>query len=200
MIPHASVHGRSEKQRLFGAFFHIPRSDDAGEQIVAYSASQLGQGVGVERGDEHRVRPFAQFDVEDGIAALAPTRPFVLVGQDAFEARMSLDGGEIEEVRRAFRRHQPDRQLEASASRRFRDLVDEQRDFEGCHAAGTADQQIKVRFHAFCRSRRGEQSSISLGVSSPVIVSYSDILIQLYHQSGREVKPSSKVTKYFDIN
>ena len=109
MIPHTSVHGRSEKQRLFGAFFHIPGSDDAGEQIVAYSASQLGQGVGVERGDEHRVRPFAQFDVEDGIAALAPTRPFVLVGQDAFEARMSLDGGEIEEVRRAFRRHQSDR-------------------------------------------------------------------------------------------
>ena len=78
-LPHQGVHRGGEHHRPG----EIPGAEHAGQEVVGEAEGELGQGVGVERGDDQQVGPLAERDVQDRIAApIARAGPLVGVAEE----------------------------------------------------------------------------------------------------------------------
>ena len=105
-VPHHRVHGRRQDHRLG----EIPGTEQAGQEVVAKPQGQLGQRVGVERGNDQQVGPVAKLDVQDRIApAVSQPRPLVPVAENGigglFVRGLRPPGGKlagVEEVKRGL--------------------------------------------------------------------------------------------------
>lgn len=75
MQPHLRIHCRGDEKRA--GVRDSPGACDGGDEIISDACGEFCEGVGGEWGDEEKMGPFAELDVEDGIAEGVPGGPFV---------------------------------------------------------------------------------------------------------------------------
>src|SRR5207247_610918 len=98
-LPHQRIHRRRKDDRAA----EIPGAEYAGQEVVGEPHRELGEGVGIERGDDEQLGPLAELDVKHRVAAaVARADPLVTV---AIKGRLTAvvrraKGVGVEEVER----------------------------------------------------------------------------------------------------
>lgn len=154
------VHGRRDQDPLppaVDAPVGVPRAHDARQEVVAYAADDLGQGVRAQGHDGHEVGPAAQLDVQDGPAAAPdallradgrPAAPLVAVVVNAVQPWDLEQGPQVgllcglagEEVGCRGGQYQPDgeRRWRVGLGQRGYDVGD----LDCCYGAGGREEKV----------------------------------------------------------